>query len=266
MPLLMKCSSPFAAPRHPHLRPPPHVCCHGCRAHAWPCLSTGWALDCRFDLTFGTAAVLAQWGGGVLQVSHPCVSCDILPPKAVYRVFCPFFRPKMFSPGDRVWHHPRTFGAHVLTTVVGPSPNGPQFCHMRYIHPGGVTQVDHERAQLSRLDWWLHHPSRFSVYLRGTKGERTVVSLLSFLECVAIGYERSGHTQLYRECPVSHFPLPVRILLPQTDLPPHHLLQLSSLWQLQLMLRQAPGVEWTVVACQPLRPPRPCLTDCAVHR
>ena len=35
---------------------------------------------------------------------------------------------------------------------VGPSPNGPQFSHMRYIHPGGVTQVDHESAQLSRLE------------------------------------------------------------------------------------------------------------------
>ena len=29
--------------------------------------------------------------------------------------------------------------------------------------------------------------------------------------------------------------------------PPHHLP--LSLWQLQLMLRRAPGVEWTVVAC-----------------
>ena len=64
MPLLIKCSSPFAAPRHPHLRAPPHVCCHVCRAHARPCLSAGWALNRRFDLTFGTAAVLAQGEGG----------------------------------------------------------------------------------------------------------------------------------------------------------------------------------------------------------
>ena len=64
MPLLIKCSSPFAAPRHPHLRAPPHVCCHGCGAHARPCLSTGCALNGRFDLIFGTAAVLAQGGGG----------------------------------------------------------------------------------------------------------------------------------------------------------------------------------------------------------
>ena len=54
----------FAAPRHPHLRAPPHVCCHVCRANARPCLSTGWALNRRFDQTFGTAAVLAQAGGG----------------------------------------------------------------------------------------------------------------------------------------------------------------------------------------------------------
>ena len=64
MPLLIKCSSPCAAPCHPHLRAPPHVCCHVCRAHARPCLSTGWALNRRFDQTFGTVAVLAQGGGG----------------------------------------------------------------------------------------------------------------------------------------------------------------------------------------------------------
>ena len=86
----------------------------------------------------------------LLQISHLRVFCDILSPKAVYRVSCPFFRPKMFSPGDRVWYHSRTFGAHMLATVVRPLPNGPQFCHMRYI-PGGVTQVDHESVQLSGL-------------------------------------------------------------------------------------------------------------------
>ena len=62
--LLIKCSSSFATPHHPHLKAPPHVCCHVCHAHAWPCLSTGWALNCHFDLTFGTAAMLAQGGGG----------------------------------------------------------------------------------------------------------------------------------------------------------------------------------------------------------
>ena len=82
----------------------------------------------------------------LLQTSHLCVFCDILSPKAVYRVLCPFFRPKMLSPGDREWYHSRTFGAHVLATVVGPSPNGPQLCHMQYIRPGGVTEVDHESA------------------------------------------------------------------------------------------------------------------------
>ena len=37
---------------------------HMCHAHARPCLSTGWALNHRFGLTSGTAAVLAQGGGG----------------------------------------------------------------------------------------------------------------------------------------------------------------------------------------------------------
>ena len=67
-------------------------------------------------------------------------------------VLCCYFRPKMFSPGDHVRHHSGTLGAHVLATVVGPSPNGPQFCHTRYIRPGGITPVDHESAQLSRLE------------------------------------------------------------------------------------------------------------------
>ena len=30
--------------------------------------------------------------------------------------------------------------------------SGLQFCHIRYIRPGGVTPVNHERAQLSRLE------------------------------------------------------------------------------------------------------------------
>ena len=63
MPLLIKCFPPFVAPRHPHLRALPHVYCHVCHAHARPCLGTGWALNRRFDLNFGTAAVLAQGGG-----------------------------------------------------------------------------------------------------------------------------------------------------------------------------------------------------------
>ena len=59
-----------------------------------------------------------------------------------------YFRTKIVSPGDLVQYHSRTLGAH----VVGPSPNGPQFCHLRYIRPGGVTPVDDESAQLSRLE------------------------------------------------------------------------------------------------------------------
>ena len=42
----------------------PHVYCHVCHTHARPCLGTGWALNRRFDLTVGTAAVLVQGGGG----------------------------------------------------------------------------------------------------------------------------------------------------------------------------------------------------------
>ena len=49
-------------------------------------------------------------------------------------------------------------------------------------------------------------------YLRGTTGERvpaTVVGLSSFPECVAISYERSGHTQLYKDCPVERLTFPI---------------------------------------------------------
>ena len=56
-------------------------------------------------------------------------------------VLCCYFRPKVSSPGDCVRYDSCTLGAHVLATVVGPSPNGPQFCHIRYIRPGGVTLV-----------------------------------------------------------------------------------------------------------------------------
>ena len=48
-------------------------------------------------------------------------------------VLCCHFRPKMFSPGDHVRYHSRTLGAHVLATVVGPSPT----------HPVPVMQTEH---------------------------------------------------------------------------------------------------------------------------
>ena len=41
------------------------VCRHVCHTQARSCLSTGWALNRCFAWTSGTAAVLAQGGGGV---------------------------------------------------------------------------------------------------------------------------------------------------------------------------------------------------------
>ena len=41
------------------------VCHHVCHTQARSCLSTGWALNRCFPWVFGTAAVLAQGGGGV---------------------------------------------------------------------------------------------------------------------------------------------------------------------------------------------------------
>ena len=50
--------------------------------------------------------------------------------------------------------------------------------------------------------------------MRGTTGERvpataTVVSLSSFLECVAISYERSRHIQYYHDCPMACLTFPI---------------------------------------------------------
>ena len=65
----------------------------------------------------------------------PITSCQspvysvIFSPKAVHRVSCPFFRPKMFSPSDRVWYHSRTLGAQVLATVWGLHQMGRSLPH-----------------------------------------------------------------------------------------------------------------------------------------
>jgi hypothetical protein len=47
------------------------VCRHMCHTQARSCLSTGWALNRCFAWGFGTAAVLAQGGGGVRCKSRP---------------------------------------------------------------------------------------------------------------------------------------------------------------------------------------------------
>ena len=64
-------------------------------------------------------------------------------------------------------------------------------------------------------------PGSSVFYLRGTTGERvpaTVVGLSSFPECVAINYERSGHTQYYCNCPVARLTFPiVRVDSPDSD-------------------------------------------------
>ena len=80
----------------------------------------------------------------LLQINHLCVFCDTVSPKALYVCVVLLFQTQDgWSPGDRVWYHSRILGAHVLTTVVGPSPNGPQFCHIRYIRPGCVLDESH---------------------------------------------------------------------------------------------------------------------------
>ena len=65
------------------------LCCHVCRVHARPCLSTGWALNRLFDLTFGTAAMVRKgWRGywlclhtyaHLLACSAPALTHSIAP-------------------------------------------------------------------------------------------------------------------------------------------------------------------------------------------
>ena len=104
-------------------------------------------------------------------------------------VLCCHFRPKMFSPGDHVRYHSRTCGAHVLATVVGPSPNGTQFCHIRYIRPGGVTPVDHESAQVSRLEAVAVESPKCVTKCRSTKVASHVFSLLASVEGTTVCLE-----------------------------------------------------------------------------
>ena len=64
---------------------------------------------------------------------------------------CPFFRPKMFSPGDCVWYQSRTFGAHVLPIVVGLHQMGCSFATCgTYTLVGSLKWII--RGQLSRLE------------------------------------------------------------------------------------------------------------------
>ena len=68
---------------------------HVCHTQAQSCLSTGWALNRCFAWVFGTAAVLAQGGGGVLYCTVYCavlcctvyctvLSCTVLSCTLVY--------------------------------------------------------------------------------------------------------------------------------------------------------------------------------------
>ena len=62
------------------------------------------------------------------------------------------------------------------------------------------------------MDADLLAPGSNVFYVRGTTREHvlaTIVGLLSFPECVAISYKRSGYTQLYRDCPVERLTFPI---------------------------------------------------------
>ena len=130
--------------------PPPPLCNPPPRRPSLPCFSSQHLLRWfvwRICFTHGLA-LLSHYFKSITCVYSVMFSLQ----RRCMGVLRCYFRPKMFSPGDCVRYHSRTLGAHVLATVVGPSPNGPQYCHIRYIYPGGVIPVDHESAQLSRLE------------------------------------------------------------------------------------------------------------------
>eukprot|EP00670_Eutreptiella_braarudii_P003542 CAMPEP_0174300584 /NCGR_PEP_ID=MMETSP0809-20121228/58540_1 /TAXON_ID=73025 ORGANISM="Eutreptiella gymnastica-like, Strain CCMP1594" /NCGR_SAMPLE_ID=MMETSP0809 /ASSEMBLY_ACC=CAM_ASM_000658 /LENGTH=126 /DNA_ID=CAMNT_0015406175 /DNA_START=2246 /DNA_END=2626 /DNA_ORIENTATION=- len=111
----------------------------------------------------------------------------------------------MFSPGDHVRYHSRTLGAHVLATVVGPSPNGMQFCHIRYIRPGGVTPVDHESAQLSRLAPQLRGKPAGLAVQAGAKAAakpapRAIASSSSASATHPVPVMQTEHVQQFKVC------------------------------------------------------------------
>ena len=121
-------------------------------------------------------------------------------------------------------------------------------------------------------------------YLQGTTNKRvpaTIVGSSSKADCVAIQYERSGHSQLYADCPLDRLTFPITHsdsaasdcdcaaqcaavpALPPSSAP---LSVPSSVSLLPPRRRdEVFGVEETVVACKPLRPPRPCLPSERVY-
>ena len=72
----------------------------------------------------------------------------------------PFFTPKMFSPGDRVWYHSRTLGAHVLW---GLHQMGRNFATCgAYTLVGSLTGIMRVLNPQGLRLWWLHHASRLT--------------------------------------------------------------------------------------------------------
>ena len=83
------------------------------------------------------------------------------------------------------------------------------------------------------------------------------VGLSSFLECVAISYERSGHTQPYRDCPMERLTFPiVRAESPTSEScafpPPAAPVGSGAVaggCKHRFPRDEVLGVEWTIVAC-----------------
>ena len=142
----------------------------------------------------------------------------------------------------------------VLITMLGPRSNcawyvcGLQgtlcigkywcYCILPPLYPEGHMAINAD----------LLKPANDAFYLRGTTRESvpaTVAGLSSFPECVAIGYECSGHTQHYGDCPVGYLTFPIALAdsAASDRCAFHHVPPASSLWEVQLMLRSAPEVE-----------------------
>ena len=113
-------------------------------------------------------------------------------------------------------YHSCTLGAHVSATVVGPSPSGLQFCYLRYICRGGVTQVDHESAQLSRFEAVTVASLKFP-----ESPDNVFMNVLYFTRDIYVG--KSGSLRIWR--PQRSWCLPPR---QEQSQPPNRLVGLCN--------------------------------------
>jgi hypothetical protein len=110
------------------------VCHHVCHTQARSCLSTGWALNRCFAWVFGTAAVLAQGGGGVRGDDGPSSNGRCL-----------------FKHGD---------GSCTVVEFVGVLLDGVAYLQQHTVQTGSMWSVTHWVATTCLFGELLEHSQR----------------------------------------------------------------------------------------------------------